>query len=646
MCGITGVLNALPSVDLGAAARSMTDTLVRRGPDDSGIWTDAAGRVALGHRRLSILDLSAAGHQPMASTCGRYLTVFNGEVYNHAELRRQLEHAGHAPEWRGHSDTETLLAGVAWWGLEETLRRCVGMFALAIWDREERVLQLARDRMGEKPLYYGYAGDALVFGSELKALRAFPGMHLEVDRQSLALFMQLAYVPAPRSIFIGVHKLEPGMVLTVPLERVREPRLSRYWSLPQVAAAAARQPFRDPKEAVDTLEAGLRSAVRSQCIADVPVGAFLSGGVDSSTIVALLQQEAGRRVQTFTIGFEETAFDEAPFARAVANHLGTEHHEMRVSASDAYDLIPQLPQVYDEPFADSSQIPTWFVCRAARSRVTVALSGDAADELFGGYNRYLWGRRVWNNVRHLPVPLRKAIAHVATSIPESGWNRLGHLMHRGHRLQNLGGKVHRLAHQLSGVKGPEDVYKIAIAQWPTAFTPVIGADAAILAASPDLALAERTAGSEERMMFWDSMGYLPDDILTKVDRAAMNVSLETRAPFLDHRVVELAWRLPLEMKIRHGKGKWALRQVLYRHVPSELIERPKSGFGIPIGQWLRGPLRDWAENLLGEARLRHEGFLDVAAVRRTWADHLAGTRDWSARLWCVLMFEAWLEGQS
>lgn len=646
MCGIAGVLNATGTLALEPVVRAMADTLVRRGPDDSGIWVDPEAGIALGHRRLSVLDLSAAGHQPMTSSCGRYVTVFNGEIYNHAQLRAELEAAGHAPPWRGHSDTETLLAGVAAWGLEDTLLRAVGMFALAIWDRHERILQLARDRMGEKPLYYWHAGATLVFGSELKALRAYPGIPLEVDRQSLALYMQFAAVPAPRSIFRGIHKLEPGSVLTVSAEDGSQPRIGRYWSLPDVARAGAAEPFREPGQAVDALEAVLRSAVRAQCFADVPVGAFLSGGVDSSAIVALLQQEAGRRVQTFTISFAESGFDEAPFARAVANHLGTEHHELRVDAADAFSLVPRLPQAYDEPFADSSQIPTMFVCRAARSRVTVALSGDAGDELFGGYNRYLWGSRLWNNVRHLPVPLRKAIAHVATSVPESAWNRVGGWMHQRSRLQHLGGKVHRLAHQLSNVQGPEDVYRIAVAHWPPAANPVLGAGGLALPGFPDLAAAEGVSGPEQRMMLWDAMSYLPDDILTKVDRAAMSHSLETRAPFLDHRVVELAWRLPLEMKIRQGKGKWALRQVLYRHVPRELIERPKAGFAIPLGQWLRGPLRDWAEGLLEESRVRREGFLDAAAVRQTWSDHVTGSRDWSARLWCVLMFQAWLEGQT
>lgn len=646
MCGITGVLNAPGMVVLEPVVSAMADTLVRRGPDDSGVWADHSCRVALGHRRLAVLDLSAAGHQPMSSGCGRYVTVFNGEIYNHAELRAELEATGHTHAWRGHSDTETLLAGVAVWGLEATLRRATGMFALALWDREQQVLQLARDRLGEKPLYYGYAQGAFVFGSELKALRAYPGMNLEVDRQSLALYMQFAAVPAPRSIFVGVSKLSPGTVLTVSLARPADASIRAYWSLPDVARRSVAVQFRDAKDAVDSLEMVLRSAVRGQCLADVPVGAFLSGGVDSSTIVALMQQEAGRRVQTFTIGFAESGFDEAPFARAVALHLGTEHHEMKVSAGDACDLIAQLPQVYDEPFADSSQIPTWFVCRAARSRVTVALSGDGADELFGGYNRHLWGRRLWNNVRHLPIPLRKAIAHVATSVPESAWSYVGSWMHQRSRLQHLGGKVHRLAHQLSSVRGPEDVYGMAVAQWPAAANPVLGADASILADFPDLAAAEGIVGPEQRMMLWDAVGYLSNDILVKVDRAAMSLSLETRAPFLDHNVVEHAWRLPVEMKIKQGVGKWALRQVLYRHVPRELIERPKSGFAIPLGQWLRGPLREWAESLLDESRLRREGFLDFAAVRHTWEDHLAGTRDWSARLWCVLMFEAWLEGQT
>jgi asparagine synthase (glutamine-hydrolysing) len=646
MCGIAGVFNAPPSVKLAEITRAMADAIASRGPDDAGVWVDPRSPLSLGHRRLAVLELSAAGHQPMVSACDRYVVVFNGEIYNHRKLRAELEAGGHAGQWRGHSDTETLLAAIAKWGLAATLGRSVGMFAIAVWDREQRVLELARDRMGEKPLYYGHAGGALVFGSELKALRAYPGMQLEVDRQSLALYRQFASVPAPRSIYRGVHKLEPGTILSVSLERPAEARIHHYWSFPDVARAAAADPLRDPVEAVDAVERVLRAAVRAQCFADVPVGALLSGGVDSSTVTALLQQESGRRVQTFTIGFAESGFDEAPFARAVAKHLGTEHHELQVSASDAHALIPQLPQVYDEPFADSSQIPTWFVCRAARSRVTVALSGDGADELFGGYNRYLWGHRLWNNVRHIPVPLRKVIARMATSVPESTWNRVGHWMHQRNRLQHLGGKVHRLAHQLSSIQSPEDVYRLAVSQWPSAANPVLGADGAALAAFPDKAVAEGIDSPEERMMLWDALGYLPDDILAKVDRAAMSQSLETRAPFLDHRVMELAWRLPLEMKIQRGKGKWALREVLYRHVPSKLIERPKAGFAMPLAQWLRGPLRDWAEGLLDEGRLRREGFLDSGLVRRTWEDHLTGTRDWSARLWCVLMFEAWLEGQT
>lgn len=646
MCGIAGVLNAPALLALEPVIRAMADALAHRGPDDSGVWVDPGCRVGLGHRRLSIIDLSAAGHQPMASACGRYMIAFNGEIYNHALLRAEIEAGGYAPAWRGHSDTETLLAGVSAWGLEQTLRRSVGMFALALWDRQGRTLQLARDRAGEKPLYYGYAGGALVFGSELKALRAFPGMKLEVDRQSLALYMQLAAVPAPRSIYIGVHKLEPASILTAPFDQPADARVHQYWSMPEVARAAAANSLQDPAEAVDALESVLRSAVRAQCFADVPVGAFLSGGVDSSTIAALLQQEAGRRVQTFTIGFAEGGFDEAPYARAVANHLGTEHHELQVSAADAYDLIPRLPHVYDEPFADSSQIPTWFVCRAARARVTVSLSGDGADELFGGYNRYLWGDRLWNKVKHIPVPVRKALAHLATSLPESAWNRMGHWMHRRSRLQHLGSKVHRLAHQLSSAGSSEDMYRAAVAQWPANVNPVIGADDAQLAAFPNLATADGVEGPEQRMMLWDALGYLSDDILVKVDRAAMSQSLETRAPFLDHRVMEFAWRLPPSMKIRHGVGKWALREVLYRHVPSALIERPKAGFAMPLGQWLRGPLRDWAEDLLDARRLDREGFLDSNLVRRTWNDHLSGSRDWSARLWCVLMFEAWLEGQA
>lgn len=645
MCGITGLLNAPAGLDLAGITAAMTNAIASRGPDDMGFWADPTLALSLGHRRLSILELSAAGHQPMMSACGRYVLVFNGEIYNHAEIRHQLEAAGYPGGWRGHSDTETLLAGIARWGLAATLRRAVGMFALAVWDRQARILELARDRLGEKPLYYGYVEGTLLFASELKALRAYPLLRPTVDRDALARFLTLGYVPAPQSIYRDVWKVKPGTILAFSHDALSSPRTTCYWSLGEVAAAGQRSLIFDEAEGLHELERTLSDAIRSQSVADVPVGAFLSGGIDSSTIVALLQKQGSRPVQTFTIGFDELDFNEAAHAAAVARHLRTDHRALVVSPSDAYELVPSLPRIYDEPFADSSQIPTYFVSRAARSHVTVAISGDGGDELFGGYNRYVWGRRVWNHLRRVPLPVRQALGHAATAIPPRAWNMLGGLApHRG-RISHLGAKVHRLAGHLSSMHTAADFYRTTVTHWPDSGTIVLGTSQSLETAPTLPETPEDIREMEHRMMLWDSLTYLPDDILAKVDRAAMSMSLETRVPFLDHRVVELAWRLPLSMKIRGNEGKWALRQVLHRHVPRELVDRPKAGFAIPLGAWLRGPLRNWAEALLDERRLAMEGFFDPMPIRRAWTEHLSGARDLSGRLWCVLMFQAWLEEQ-
>ena len=669
MCGFAGFL----ATDVGAlgspeaVATRMAVAIEHRGPDDAGAWADAQAGIALGHRRLSIVDLSPAGHQPMHSAGEQFVLAFNGEIYNHLDLRAELEAARTAPAWRGHSDTETLLAAFEQWGLEATLKRTVGMFAIALWDVRERTLHLARDRFGEKPLYYGWVNGAFVFGSELKALRAYPGFANLVSREALALYMRFTYVPAPHTIYQGIYKLEPGCLLSAcgqlpkmtDFQPLRPPTtgqgitLRRWWSLADVVEAGAKNQIVDEQEALTALEARLGDAVRLQSLADVPLGAFLSGGVDSSAIVALMQKQATQPVKTFTIGFEEAGFDESDHARAVAHHLGTLHTELFVTAAEARDVIPRLPDMYDEPFADSSQIPTHLVCHAARQHVTVALSGDAGDELFGGYNRYFWGPRIWRRLAWLPYPVRQALGKAISSLPVAGWDALGAplnaLLPGTQGIARVGDKAHKLAARLRGVQDMDDLYVSLVSEWQDPAQVVRGQGGAVVEPPSLLADPLPAAGVEDatlRMMYRDSMTYLPDDILCKVDRAAMATSLETRVPFLDHRVAELAWQLPLSLKIRGNEGKWALRQVLYNYVPRELIERPKAGFGIPVGQWIRGPLRPWAESLLDEKRLVAEGYFHPAPIRQRWAEHLSGHRDHTPGLWAVLMFQAWLEANS
>ena len=646
MCGFVGIFSCKsePYKHAEVVVSKMAERIIHRGPDDSGVWVDAEEGISLAHRRLSIIDLSATGHQPMHSACGRYVLVFNGEIYNHLALRTELQNAGSATLWRGHSDTETLLAGFAVWGVVDTLKRAVGMFAFALWDRVELCLTLGRDRFGEKPLYYGWAADAFIFGSELKALRAYPGFDNPINRGALALYFQHCTVPAPHSIYEDIFKLQPGFVLTLHTNGLTDRSLSiePYWRLTDAVREGMANPVENETEAVSLLDGALREAIALQAVADVPLGAFLSGGVDSSTIVALMQTQSERPVQTFTVGFDEAGFDESPHALAVAKHLGTEHHELRVSSADAQSVIPLLPQLYDEPFADSSQIPTYLVCKAARQHVTVALSGDAGDELFGGYNRYFWAESIWNRIAWLPSGVREVIGTGIQKVPSEAWDKLGRMLPGGHGIARLGDKSHKLAHRMKTVKSLDDLYRSLVTEWPEEIELVKGAKR-LQTSLDDKSIVIGITDSEHRMMLWDSLTYLPDDILTKVDRAAMGVSLETRVPFLDHRVAELAWRLPLHMKIRGKEGKWALRQVLYKYVPRELIDRPKAGFGIPVGQWLRGPLRDWAEALLDEQRLEQEGYLNPAPIREIWRQHLSGRHDWTVRLWTVLMFQAWLE---
>ncbi|MFA9460939.1 asparagine synthase (glutamine-hydrolyzing) [Thiohalorhabdus methylotrophus] len=640
MCGIAGFwakeMRGAPREVAGA----MGDRLHSRGPDDRGVWTDEEAGIALAHRRLAVIDLSPAGHQPMTTPCGRYTLVYNGEIYNHRELRGELEKAGGHFAWRGHSDTETLLAALRHWGLEGALRRLNGMFAFALWDAAERRLFLARDRMGEKPLYFGRSGGAFLFGSELKALAAHPEWRGAVDREALTLYLRHNYIPEPWSIYQGIGKLLPAHYVVIGDEgrAVSEPHC--YWDLGAVAAEGTARAAEEPETLTDELEALLADAVGRRMDADVPLGAFLSGGYDSTTVAALMQAQSDRPVKTFSIGFQEAAYNEAEHARAVAGHLGTDHTELYVTPEEARSVIPELPTIWDEPFADSSQIPTYLVSRLARRHVTVSLSGDGGDELFCGYHQYAFGCRLWEKLRWLPLALRQRLASLLQRIPADNLDSLSRRLPRDMRTRFSGDRLLKLAEVLSPETG-EAFYRALVSHWKEPAAVVRGAG------EPDTLFTDtgrwpRLPGLRERMMYLDALTYLPGDILAKTDRATMAVSLEARVPMLDHRLVELAWRVPTSLKFRNGKGKWLLRQVLYRYVPESLMDRPKMGFEVPVEHWLRGPLREWAEDLLDERRLREEGFFHPAPVRRMWQEHLSGARRWNYHLWDVLMFQAWL----
>jgi len=638
MCGIAGlIINNRSGIDIGISIDRMTDTLIHRGPDSRGTWVDEEAGIGLGHRRLAIRDLSSLGHQPMISFCQRYVIVYNGEIYSHAEIAADLKKVGCI--FRGSSDTEVILEACAQWGVEATVKRLIGMFSFALFDQKTRELTLVRDRIGIKPLYWGGFANLFIFGSELKALRAVKGWDPRVDRNALSAFMRHNYIPAPLSIYQGIYKLEPGTILKLKPDSM--PVISRYWDLHSIVKDGVQCPINGTdSDVLDQLDQLLCDAVRRHMVTDVPLGTMLSGGIDSSLVTALMAEQSNRSINTFSIGFQEKEFNEAPFAREVARHLGTNHTELYAEARDALDMVERLPYWYDEPFADSSQIPTALVCELTKNYVSVVLSGDGGDELFAGYNRYIFGLNIWQNANYIPLPFKKLVAKALLTQPTSRLDFFGRVLPSKYRYQQLGVKLHKFSKTIL-MNDQDSIYRQMLSHWNDPDEIILGSkEPKGILWNPEI--ANTIPDFLDRMQFFDTMTYLPDDILTKVDRASMSVSLEARVPLLDHRLVEMAWRIPRHMKLKDGQGKWALRQILYKRVPKNLIERPKMGFGIPLDEWLRGPLREWAESLLNFDRLRQQGLFNPIYIRNKWEAHLAG-QSWGYPLWNVLMAQAWLE---
>jgi asparagine synthase (glutamine-hydrolysing) len=644
MCGIVGYWDKR-GADI-SVIKKMVSFIQHRGPDGAGAWLSNSGDLAFAHRRLAIIDLSTAGHQPMSSPCGRFTLVFNGEIYNHLDLRAELHREGIHFDWRGHSDTETLLATLLHWGVEKSLQRLNGMFAFALWDNTERCLFLARDRMGEKPLYYGNSGGSFLFGSELKCFKSHPHWNEEIDRNALALYMRHSNVPAPWSIYQGIKKLPPAnfVVIREAGKQISEPQC--YWNLAEITergSCSANQNKYDVESHVEALDTLLLDAVKSRMVADVPLGAFLSGGYDSSMVVALMQAQSIQPIKTYTIGFNEPAYNEAAHAKVVASHLGTDHTELYVTPAEAMAVIPLLPTIWDEPFSDSSQIPTFLVSKLASKHVTVCLSGDGGDELFCGYGRYTQGNQIWQVLRLLPNPLRQLVGSLIQIFPGALLESLLSYLPKQFQIPHLADRFPKLA-EVFKLQTRESYYHHLMSNWKQPEDLVLNSVEPKTIFNKSNLLPKLT-DFREQMMYLDSMTYLPDDILTKVDRASMAVSLEARVPLLDHRLVEFALKVPISLKHRDGRGKWLLREVLHRYIPRQLMERPKMGFGVPIEYWLRGPLREWAEDLLNERRLKEEEFFDPAPIRKMWDDHVSGKRRWHYYLWNVLMFQLWLESQ-
>lgn len=665
MCGLSGIVRCgetIGDAQLFDAITGMNEALHHRGPDDFGTWMDREDNIALGHRRLAIIDLSEKGKQPMESACSRYVIVYNGELYNFKSMRKDLEGEGVIIE--GSSDTAVLLAAIVHWGLRSAIEKSHGMFSFALWDRVNKILSLVRDRLGEKPLYYGYSGKSFLFGSELKALASHPEWDGELDRNVLTLQLRHGYIPGPYSIYKGIYKLPPACILSVHLDHIRKQREIRpnvkktvchepgpvgYWSAREVAEAGVSDRMScSDTEIRDELDSLLSATVRNQMISDVPLGAFLSGGVDSSLVVALMQAQSSHPVKTFTIGFHEERFNEAGYAKQVANHLGTDHTELYLTSKEAMDVIPELPDFYDEPFSDPSQIPTYLVSRLARSQVTVALSGDGGDELFAGYDRYFWALSIWNSIHRLPLGARSILANILQGVPTHTWDKalpvIYALLPARFKLQQPGEKLNKLGDLL---KQQEFVsmYRRLISNWAQPEHVVVGAT------EPATVMTDRNhwpglSDHIEIMQYMDTVSYLPDDILVKLDRASMNVSLESRVPLLDHKIVEFAWRVPRAMMVKNKTGKTILKSLLYKYIPRELVERPKMGFGLPIGDWLRGGMREWAEELLDPMRLKQDGVLDPTLVRSKWLEHRDGQRNWEYELWNILMFQAWHQHQN
>ena len=649
MCGVTGCVAPIGKVSeetLAFWTRNATAALEHRGPDDSGIWIDGQLGVGLGHRRLSIIDVSTFGHQPMISKDGRFVITYNGEVYNFPELRRDLQSANIS--FDGRSDTEVLLAGIVHWGLIDTLLRVNGMFALALWDRSQQRLHLARDRFGQKPLYYGWAGNVFAFGSTLEALRQFPDFCGEIDSSSISLLLRHSNIPAPYTIYKNCWKLMPGTTLTLELDSVKTksiPQPVKYWSAEDTAISSSSNPISaSTNEVVDTLDSILRTAVGNCMLSDVPLGAFLSGGIDSSIVVSLMQAQSHNPVQTFSIGFSDSEYDEAQYAKNIAKYLGTNHTELYVTAKDAQNVIPELPKIYDEPFADSSQIPTYLVSQLAREQVTVCLSGDGGDELFGGYNRYAWSRNLQLAIKTLPSPFRSWAARNLLSVRPQTWDKVYSKLLKygpgGRNLTQFGDKLHKLA-EIIDAPTKEEMYWRLVSQWKNPGKVLIDHQEYITRAN-EWNNWPPVPSFTQQIMLLDTLFYLPDDILVKLDRASMAVGLETRVPLLDHNLFEFSWALPERFKIKKGVGKWIVKKLLHRYIPRRLFERPKMGFGVPIGDWLRSDLREWAEDLLSSERLVRDQYFKPLAVQKIWQEHLSGHQNHQHMLWPLLMFQAWL----